>query len=118
MDTESIAAIARLLRVALYNATAKHPADNFSLRKVLYFEGVTSDVVHRLLESALAADRPLVALGAPEIEAALSRCRDVAGIVTDESRQASEQAAALAEIFVIDDVDAFARSCWHIPSEW
>jgi superfamily I DNA/RNA helicase len=93
--------------VTTYRRHSKFPQDNFTLRKVLHYEHVPGDVVHRLLADALRLNVPMSSLDHEVIGACREKCQAVAAIL-EEGGEASDKARALSDLVAIDNLARLA----------
>lgn len=80
------------------------PFENFTLRKVLYFEGVDSDVATEAVSEAMESGTCLVEIEHPSIASAHEKCAAVAELLEDEELDYASTAVALQSLVEIHDV--------------
>jgi hypothetical protein len=106
--TPAFAHSADYRRLAGYCAVNWNPLDNFAIRKVLHYEGLSAEQVHPLIEAALEDDCPLAQALGVNYQHVRSTCDRVAGVVEDDSLTPSEQVAQLSELVSIADPEHLA----------
>lgn len=102
-------------RVATYYGAAGNARDNFSLRKVLHYENVLFEDVHRLVASALRDGFDLSQVDDPIISEALAKCHEISAVIDAEELDGSAQASALQDRVDISDPDQLARELVEDP---
>jgi superfamily I DNA/RNA helicase len=72
-------------KVLSYYSLANYSSNNFTVRKVLYYEGVQGNELLALLSECIAGGKPLSALKAAQIKDALAKAEKVRGILDSEN---------------------------------
>jgi|GEM_PF-1445714 len=68
-----------------YFSLANNSNNNFTFRKVLYYEGISKERVHELIVEAVKVDKSFSELNVIEIKNALSKCNQIKTILDDEN---------------------------------
>lgn len=102
-------------RVRLYLRHAQVPTDNFTLRKVLFLEGVPDGQVHDVLRGAMGNHRTLAEEGREQFEAARQKCAAVASVVLNQDSTPQDKADSLVELLPIEDRDRLAEDLENHP---
>jgi len=68
-----------------YYSLADSHHNNFTLRKVLHYEGISSERVHDLIDSAMQSEKDLCDLAEQEIGSAIRKCDEIKTILDAES---------------------------------
>jgi len=76
-------------KVLSYYSLANYPSNNFTFRKVLYYEGVRGNELLALLRPCLADGKSFSALGVQEIKDALAKAKEVRDIL--DSKETTEK---------------------------
>jgi len=101
-------------KTAVYAALGRHPQDSFELRKVLYYQGLTTRAVHRLLAAALEASGLLSQVPSAEVSEALRIAGEVARACAEEP-DSQRLATRVAALIPIADVGALAEAITQRP---
>ena len=96
-------------RTATYASAGWDDANNFALRKVLYYEDVPAATVHTLLATALASNRPLVSVLDSTYDLLRSKAASIATICGSADQPAEQKATAIAAVIRIADPGRLAR---------
>ncbi|MGH9043722.1 MAG: hypothetical protein ACRDVP_02590, partial [Acidimicrobiales bacterium] len=96
-------------RTATYASVGWNDANNFALRKVLYYEDVPSGTVHALLATALATNRSLVSVLDSSYDPLRSKTAAIAAICGGDDRSPEQKATAVAAVVPIADPERLAR---------
>lgn len=96
-------------RTATYASAGWNDANNFALRKILYYEGVPSATVHALLATALTNDRPLVSVLDSSYDLLRSKTAAIAAICGAADQPPEQKATAIAAVISIADPERLAR---------
>jgi hypothetical protein len=102
-------------RTAAYASVGWSDSNNFALRKVLYYEGVSRTTVHVLLDAALTTDKRLIDVLDRSYDLLRTKATEVAVICGEQNRSPEEKAAALAGLLPIAEPDRLARDLQHHP---
>jgi hypothetical protein len=86
-----------------YCAAADVDADNYVLRRVLHYEGLTIDQVHLLLESAIQNECSLAEVGSELITKALAKCADISSIVDRSDLDWTAKVQLIGQIIQLSD---------------
>jgi superfamily I DNA/RNA helicase len=73
-----------------YYSLASNPQNNFTFRKVLYYESVSEDKVHKLVVEAMRYDKNLCDLDTQEIKDTLNKCDKIKTILDGEGTVAEK----------------------------
>jgi superfamily I DNA/RNA helicase len=95
-------------KVLNYYSLTNYPSNNFTFRKVLYYEGIRGNELLALLRECLADGKSLSALQNEHIKDALAKATKVREIVDSELTTA-EKLEALAEHIQINDLKSLQR---------
>ena len=90
-------------KVLSYYSLANYPSNNFTFRKVLYYEGIRGNAILPLLRECLASSKSLSALGHEHIKGALAKAAKVREIV-DSKETVAKKIEALTKHIRIDDL--------------
>lgn len=93
-------------KVLAYYSLANHPENNFTFRKVMYYENVSRETVTALLELALQEEKDFRALrnSEPVIDGILTKCEAIRAIV-DGANSAEEKVREFADHIKLFDRD-------------
>lgn len=90
-------------KVLNYYSLANHPKDNFLFRKVLFYEGCTSEQVHELLVKASQGNIDFCDLSEEEIKMILDLCEHIKSIIDDTQNSIDEKIKSLQKYISIND---------------
>ncbi|HEX37310.1 MAG TPA: ATP-dependent helicase [Candidatus Cloacimonetes bacterium] len=85
-----------------YYSLANNPNNNFTFRKVLYYEGVSEEKVHKLIARAMQDDKCLWDLDFQEIKDALAKCSKIKTVL-DGERSAAEKVDQISRLISVAD---------------
>ena len=88
------------LRVLTYFAAGSHLDDNYAIRKVLYFENLTIEEIHRLIVDAMVQRRSLVTLVSRDHPQIIDRLYEIVQII-EGAGSGDMKAQALADVLGI-----------------
>ena len=88
-------------RILAYCSAAGIEADNYVLRRVLHYEGLTSAQVHPLLEKALQDKSPLADVEDELITNALAKCAAASTFIDREDLETSEKVQEIGQLISI-----------------
>lgn len=71
-------------KVLNYYSLANKPLNNFTFRKILYYEALDDEEVHKLIESAIEADQNLCNLEFEIVHTILAKCKTIKSIIDSE----------------------------------
>lgn len=77
-------------KILSYYSLANNPQNNFTFRKVLYYENISGARVHELIETAMQSNQNFSNLKAEEIKRATQKCIEIKAIL-EASNQTIEQ---------------------------
>jgi hypothetical protein len=97
-----------------YYALGKQPSDNFSFRKVLYYEGVSSNIVCDLIRSAMATGKHLFELNEPVIKSNLEKAEQTMAIFSRAS-SVDEKMSNIVPLIKLDDPKYLAQELAEFP---
>ncbi len=106
------------LKLLTYCRVAWDSHDNFALRKVLDYEGVSAEDVHPWLRDALDAGWALAAVDERSIKRALRVCDKLRSIVEDESLSAAEIVVKVSNLVDIADQEKVTEELTVEPINW
>jgi superfamily I DNA/RNA helicase len=89
-------------KVLNYYSLANYPTNNFTFRKVLYYEGVRGDELLALLTACLSESKSLSAIDDQHVAAAVGKAENVRDIL-DSEKTVDEKVEAIAEHIQIED---------------
>lgn len=96
-------------KVLTYFSLSNHPTNNFTFRKVLYFENTDFDVVNELIKECLISDKKFYELTNQDlINETLNKCQKVKDIL-NSSRSLMEKTDLLSNEIVIENKDELKR---------
>jgi superfamily I DNA/RNA helicase len=95
-------------KVLSYYSLANYPSNNFTFRKLLYYEGVRGNELLALLRPCLADGKSFSALGVQEIKDALAKAKEVRDIL-DSKETTEKKVKALTEHIEIGDLKLLQR---------
>lgn len=72
-------------KILNYYSLAKYPKNNFIYRKVLYYEEISKEEVHDLINEAMQGNKNFFNLDLEEIEKTLNKCNDIKDILDSDS---------------------------------
>ena len=101
-------------RALSYYALGKQPSDNFSFRKVLYYEGVSPDIVCDLIRSAMAARKNLFELNELVIKSNLEKAKQITAIFSRASR-ADEKMSNIVRLIKLNDPKHLSEELADFP---
>lgn len=102
-------------RIQTYCAAVGIQADNWVLRRVLHYEGLTGTQVHPLIESALNGSCSLAEVESNVIADALAKCSEVSAIIDRTSLPIAERVQAIGELIAISNPSAVAEELEVTP---
>jgi len=102
-------------RTAEYASMGWREANNFALRKVLHYEGLSSRTVHDFLEAAIARGVRLTDVLDSDYDALRNKAKAVAAICADRDHRPDEKATALGGLLAISDAQRLARDLQAHP---
>ncbi len=85
-----------------YYSLANNPNNNFTFRKVLYYEGVSEEKVHKLIARAMQDDKCLCNLNFQEIKDALAKCSKIKTVLDGEGA-AAEKVDQISRLILVAD---------------
>jgi superfamily I DNA/RNA helicase len=103
-------------RVLTYLGHARAPTVNFTLRKVLVYEGTADTTAHEILAQALREDSALSEVPHDAVKDAFAKAKRIQEIIEGEALSAKEKAGAIASIVPIEDQDRLAADLDAFPS--
>ncbi len=68
-------------KILTYYSLANSPQNNFTFRKVLYYENITETRVHELIESAMQDNQNFCDLESEETNSAIQKCNEIKAIL-------------------------------------
>lgn len=71
-------------KVLSYYLLAGNPHNNFTFRKVLFYEEVAEGVVYSLIETALQSDKALYELNPDDIKVVLTKCNNIKTVIDSD----------------------------------
>ena len=89
-------------QVLNYYALANNARNNFTFRKVLYYQGISEERVHELIISALENGENFCDLEEPEIRDALNKCNEIK-IILESENAVAEKIRQLARLIPVAD---------------
>jgi superfamily I DNA/RNA helicase len=89
-------------KILNYYSLANYPSNNFTFRKVLYYEGVRGDEVAALVKICLSEGKSLSAIDDKHVTAAIAKAENVRDILETE-KTIDEKVEALAQHIQIED---------------
>jgi superfamily I DNA/RNA helicase len=89
-------------KILNYYSLANYPSNNFTFRKVLYYEGVRGDEVVALVKICLSQGKSFFAIDNKHVAAAIAKAEDVRDILEAE-KTIDEKVEALVEHIQIED---------------
>lgn len=102
-------------RAATYYGAAGDARDNFSLRKVLYYENVLYEDVHRFVVEAMTRGCSLADVDSDIVRAAVSKCHEVSRLIDAPDMAGPDKVAALVGLVEVSDPDRLAAELLHDP---
>ncbi len=102
-------------RIQTYCAAVGIQADNWVLRRVLHYEGLTGTQVHPLIESALNGSCSLAEVESNVIADALAKCSEVSAIIDRTALPIAERVQAIGELIAISNPSAVAEELEVTP---
>ncbi len=102
-------------RIATYCAAARDSTDNFPIRKVLHYEGVSVAEVHLLLKTVLDQNIPLSSVDSEIITASLAKAATVLRILMDGTLECESRITELAKLFPLNDAERLTRELEAYP---
>lgn len=90
-------------KVLTYYSLANNPENNFTFRKVLYYENVTEARTHELIEGAMRNSQNFYDLDAEETESAIQRCNEIKTIIEAADQTISQKIESIAQHILIAD---------------
>ena len=95
-------------KVANFYAVAQNASDNFALRKVLDYEGLSVPAAHELLVQALDTKTALADVESDAVAAAIEKCQGIAAIIDADDLSPHAKADQCADLIAIDDRERLA----------
>lgn len=89
-------------KILRYYSLAGNPHNNFTFRKVLFYEGVSENVAHNLVEMAMENEKALCEIISDEIKGILTKCNNIKNII-DANDSIDEKINKLSEYILIRD---------------
>ena len=89
-------------KVLAYYALSNYTGNNFAFRKVMYYEGISDDITHNLIENALNNNQDLCNLNTTETTAILTKCNSIKTII-DSSQNVDQKIDSLSGFITISD---------------
>lgn len=86
-----------------YYSLSNYTRNNFIFRKVMYYENISEQRVHELLDLALREGKNIYELDNVEIVAIINKCEEIKNILDDEEKSNNEKIAAIAHHVTISD---------------
>jgi superfamily I DNA/RNA helicase len=96
-------------KIGIYFAVAMNEDNNYALRRVLHFEGLTPVQVHPFLAEAIKRGVPLSAVSDDAIDSATSKCREVAEVLIHKDMTTKEKVIALSGLLHTADSTSLAE---------
>lgn len=96
-------------KILSYYSLISNPQNNFTFRKVLYYEDIAEAKVHELIELALENSQNLCDLESDEIHYALQKCNEIKIILDNEDVRIEERIDEIARHITINDKDRLKK---------
>jgi len=90
-------------KILSYYSLANNAQNNFTFRKVLYYEKITGARIHELIESAIQNGQNFCDLESEEIKMAIQKCNEIKVILKSESSTIEEKIGSIANQISISD---------------
>ncbi|MFH1270960.1 MAG: UvrD-helicase domain-containing protein [Nanoarchaeota archaeon] len=90
-------------KILSYYSLSNNPLNNFTFRKVLYYEDISKAKVHELIEIAMQNGQSFCELDSDEIKNAQQKCNDINTILETEGTTTEEKIEGIALLVSITD---------------
>ncbi len=90
-------------KILNYYSLANNPENNFTFRKVLYYETITEERVHEMIEIAMNNKQNFYDLETDEIKRAIMKCNEIKSILEINSQTIKQKIERIADHFDIAD---------------
>ncbi|MFH1392622.1 MAG: ATP-dependent helicase [bacterium] len=90
-------------KILSYYSLANNPQNNFTFRKVLYYENITEVRVHELIDSALQNNQNFSDLEAEETRNAIQKCNEIKAILEAGGQTIEQKIEGIARHIAIAD---------------
>lgn len=89
-------------KILAYYSLSNHTNNNFAFRKVIYYEGISDDIAHTLIENSLNNNQDFCNLNTVEISAIITKCNSVKTII-ESSQNVDQKIDSLSALITISD---------------
>jgi len=90
-------------KILSYYSLANNPQNNFTFRKVLYYENIREARTHELIENAMQNNQSLCVLEAEEVKSVIQKCNEIKKILETEGSTIEEKIESIAQHISIAD---------------
>lgn len=93
-------------KILSYYSLANHPQNNFTFRKVLYYENIAEARTHELIEDAMQNGQNFCDLEYEETRSAIQKCHEVKAILEEAGAVIDDKIESMASLISITDKDS------------
>jgi len=90
-------------KILSYYSLANNPQNNFTFRKVLYYENITEARVHELIEAAIQNNQNFCDLGVEEIKNAIQKSNEIKTILETDGQTIEQKIESIAGYISLSD---------------
>ncbi|MFH0873462.1 MAG: ATP-dependent helicase [Candidatus Komeilibacteria bacterium] len=90
-------------KILSYYSLASNSQNNFTFRKVLYYEDITEDRVHELIESAMQNNQNFCDLESAETKNAIQKCNEIKAILETDGQTMEQKIESIARYIAVAD---------------
>lgn len=90
-------------KILSYYSLANNPQNNFTFRKVLYYENIAENKVHELIESAMRNNQNFCDLESEETKNAIQKCNEIKVILESNGQTTEQKMESIARHIAIEN---------------
>lgn len=90
-------------KILSYYSLTNNPQNNFTFRKVLYYENIAKTRVHELIESAMQNNQNICDLESEDTKSALQKCNEIKAILETGSQTIEQKIEGIAGYIAVAD---------------
>lgn len=91
-------------KVLAYYSLSNYTNNNFAFRKAIYYEGISDDIAHTIIENALNNNQDFCNSNTTEISTIITKCNSVKAII-ESSQNVDQKIDSLSALITITDKD-------------
>jgi len=102
-------------KISSYYNLANYPQNNFTFRKVLYYENIAEARIHELIEGAMQNGQDFGEFESEETKSVIKKCNDIKDVVEEEGVEIEDKIETMAGIISIADKDRLKEDIAQKP---